>query len=103
MIVEAVLGQDRPDIAVKRYRFGAPRPRRWERAMGHSGYVEDELGATVLAARITRDIMRLAFQMERQYAPDNPTGSQRPYGNNLDLLYLWASFSGASIAGSAGK
>ncbi len=43
--------------------------RRWERAMGHSGVFGDDLGATVLAARITRDIMRLSFLMERQYAP----------------------------------
>lgn len=45
------------------------RVRRWERAMGHCGYVGDELGASVLAARIARDYMRLAFYMERTYAP----------------------------------
>jgi hypothetical protein len=43
--------------------------RRWERSMGHSGFVGDDLGATVLAARVGRDIMRLAFMMEKTYAP----------------------------------
>lgn len=43
--------------------------RRWERSMGHSGVVGDSLGAKVLAGRIARDLMRLAFFMEKTYAP----------------------------------
>jgi len=45
------------------------RMRRWERSMGHSGYLGDNLGASVLAGRIARDIMRIAFLMEKTYAP----------------------------------
>lgn len=37
--------------------------------MGRTGDVGDELGSLVLAARLVRDIMRLCFLMERQYAP----------------------------------
>lgn len=42
--------------------------RRWERSMGHSGVVGDDLGAKVLAARVARDIMRLAFMIEKKYS-----------------------------------
>jgi hypothetical protein len=37
--------------------------------MGRSGYVGDELGSAVIAARLVRDIMRLCFLVERQYIP----------------------------------
>jgi uncharacterized protein DUF4037 len=37
--------------------------------VGRTGYVGDDLGSQVIAARLTRDIMRLCFLMERQYAP----------------------------------
>lgn len=37
--------------------------------VGRTGDVGDELGSQVLAARLVRDVMRLAFMMERQYAP----------------------------------
>lgn len=37
--------------------------------MGRAGYVGDELGASLIAARIVRDLMRLCFLMERTYAP----------------------------------
>jgi hypothetical protein len=37
--------------------------------MGRAGYVGDEIGSALIGARLVRDIMRLAFLMERQYAP----------------------------------
>jgi hypothetical protein len=37
--------------------------------MGRCGQVEDEIGSRLVAARLVRDIMRLCFLMERQYAP----------------------------------
>jgi hypothetical protein len=37
--------------------------------VGRTGDVGDELGSRVLAARLVRDLMQLAFLMERQYAP----------------------------------
>ena len=37
--------------------------------MGRCGDVGDELGSQVVAARLVRDIMRLCFLIERQYAP----------------------------------
>jgi hypothetical protein len=39
--------------------------------VGRCGDVGDELGSRVLAARLIRDMMRLCFLMERQYAPYN--------------------------------
>ena len=40
-----------------------------EAFVGRAGDVGDELGSQILAARIVREIMKLAFLMERQYAP----------------------------------
>ncbi len=41
-----------------------------ERAfVGRTGDVGDELGSRVIAARLARDLMRLAFLVERRYAP----------------------------------
>jgi hypothetical protein len=40
-----------------------------EAFMARCGDVGDELGSTVIAARLVRDIMQLCFLMERQYAP----------------------------------
>lgn len=37
--------------------------------MGRAGYLGDELGATLIASRLVRDLMQLCFLMERQYAP----------------------------------
>nr|WP_300052136.1 DUF4037 domain-containing protein [uncultured Nocardioides sp.] len=37
--------------------------------VGRSGYVGDELGSSLIGARLVSDIMRLCFLMERQYAP----------------------------------
>lgn len=37
--------------------------------MGRCGQVGDELGSRLIAARLVRDLMRLGFMMERQYAP----------------------------------
>ena len=40
-----------------------------EKLMGRAGMVGDEVGSAVIASRLVRDIMRLCFLMERQYAP----------------------------------
>ena len=37
--------------------------------MGRAGIVNDELGAAIIGARLVRDLMRLCFLMENQYAP----------------------------------
>jgi hypothetical protein len=40
-----------------------------EHLMGRAGFVGDEIGSALLGARLVRDVMRLGFLMERQYAP----------------------------------
>jgi hypothetical protein len=40
-----------------------------EHLMGRAGLVGDELGSALMGSRLVRDVMRLAFLMERQYAP----------------------------------
>lgn len=40
-----------------------------EHLMGRAGWVGDEIGSTLIAARLVRDVMRLCFLMERTYAP----------------------------------
>jgi len=40
-----------------------------EAFVGRAGDVGDELGSKVVAARLVREIMKLAFLMERKYAP----------------------------------
>ena len=40
-----------------------------EHLMGRAGYLGDEIGSALIGARLMRDIMRLCFLMERQYAP----------------------------------
>lgn len=40
-----------------------------EAFVGRTGDVGDELGSAVVAARLVREIMKLAFLMEKQYAP----------------------------------
>ena len=37
--------------------------------VGRTGEVGDELGSAIVAARLVRDLMRLCFLIERQYAP----------------------------------
>lgn len=37
--------------------------------VGRAGQVGDDLGSRVVAARLVRDVMRLAFLLERRYAP----------------------------------
>lgn len=37
--------------------------------VGRTGDVGDDLGSRIIAARLVRDLMRLCFLMERQYAP----------------------------------
>jgi len=40
-----------------------------EHLMGRAGLVGDELGSALIGSRLVRDVMRLAFAMERRYAP----------------------------------
>ena len=40
-----------------------------EHLMGRAGIAGDEIGSALIAARLVRDVMRLCFLMERQYAP----------------------------------
>jgi hypothetical protein len=40
-----------------------------EHLMGRAGIVGDELGSALMGSRLARDVMRLCFLMERQYAP----------------------------------
>ena len=40
-----------------------------EAFVGRTGDVDDELGSQIVAARIVRDLMKLSFLLERQYAP----------------------------------
>jgi hypothetical protein len=40
-----------------------------EHLMGRAGYAGDEIGAALIGARLVRDVMRLCFLMEQQYAP----------------------------------
>jgi hypothetical protein len=40
-----------------------------EHLMPRAGFVGDELGSAVIGSRLVRDVMNLAFLLERQYAP----------------------------------
>jgi hypothetical protein len=40
-----------------------------EHLIGRAGQVGDEIGSTLIAGRLVRDLMRLCFLMESQYAP----------------------------------
>ncbi len=40
-----------------------------EHLMGRAGLAGDELGSALMGSRLARDVMRLAFLMERRYAP----------------------------------
>jgi hypothetical protein len=40
-----------------------------EHLMGRAGLAGDEIGSALLGARLVRDLMRLCFLMEREYAP----------------------------------
>jgi hypothetical protein len=40
-----------------------------EHLMGRAGIAGDEVGSALIGARLVRDVMRLCFLMERQYAP----------------------------------
>eukprot|EP01121_Diplochlamys_sp_Union-15-3_P014169 TRINITY_DN4486_c0_g1_i2.p1 TRINITY_DN4486_c0_g1~~TRINITY_DN4486_c0_g1_i2.p1 ORF type:complete len:143 (-),score=8.71 TRINITY_DN4486_c0_g1_i2:157-585(-) len=40
-----------------------------EHLMGRAGIVGDEIGSTIIANRLVRDIMKLCFMMEKKYIP----------------------------------
>ena len=40
-----------------------------EHLMGRAGFVDDEIGSALIGSRLVRDLMRLAFLMEKAYPP----------------------------------
>jgi hypothetical protein len=40
-----------------------------EHLMGRAGHAGDELGSAIIGSRLVRDVMRIAFVLERQYPP----------------------------------
>lgn len=82
-IVAGKIFHDGIDLAALQARFAWYPPDLWryllaagwarigqeEHLMGRAGLVGDELGSTLIASRLVRDLMRLCFLMERQYAP----------------------------------
>lgn len=58
-----------PDVWLYLLAAGWARIGEEEHLMGRAGMVGDEIGAQLIAARLVRDMMRLCFLMERQYAP----------------------------------
>src|SRR5437773_698726 len=40
-----------------------------EHLMGRAGMLDDEIGSGIIGSRLVRDVMRLCFLMEKQYAP----------------------------------
>jgi hypothetical protein len=40
-----------------------------EHLMGRAGFVGDDMGCALIASRLVRDVMRLAFLMEKEYPP----------------------------------
>lgn len=40
-----------------------------EAFVGRTGYEDDNIGSAIIATRLVRDLMRLCFLMEKQYAP----------------------------------
>lgn len=40
-----------------------------EHLMARAGYVGDEIGSSIIGARLVRDLIRLCFLMEKRYAP----------------------------------
>jgi hypothetical protein len=65
-----------------------------EAFIGRTGYVGDDLGSQVIAARLVRDMMRLCFLMERQYAPYSKwfgtAFSKLACANGLIPSFRWA-------------
>lgn len=53
-----------------------------EHLMGRAGYVDDELGSAIIGSRRVRDVIRIAFCLERQY-PRTRSGSARPSAGSL--------------------
>jgi Domain of unknown function (DUF4037) len=58
-----------PDVWLYLLASGWARIGQEEHLMPRAGYVGDELGSAIMASRLGRDIMSLAFLLEKQYAP----------------------------------
>lgn len=58
-----------PDVWLYLLAAGWNRIAEEEHLMGRAGSVGDEIGSAIIAARLVRDLMRLCFLMEKQYAP----------------------------------
>ena len=57
------------DVWLYQLAAGWKRLRQEEHLMGRAGQVGDEIGSALIGSRLVRDVMRLCFLMERQYAP----------------------------------
>ncbi len=58
-----------PDVRLYLMASGWSRIGEEEHLMGRAGLVGDELGSALISSRLVRDLMRLCFLMEEQYAP----------------------------------
>jgi hypothetical protein len=58
-----------PDIWLYILASGWARIGQEEHLMGRAGIVNDEIGSALIGSRLVRDIMRLAFLMEKEYPP----------------------------------
>lgn len=58
-----------PDVWLYLLASGWNRIGQEEHLMGRAGIAGDEIGSAIIAARLIRDLMRLCFLMEKQYAP----------------------------------
>ena len=67
--VRARFGWYPPDLWRYLLAAGWARIGQEEHLMGRAGLLGDELGSSLIASRLVRDVMRLCFLMERQYAP----------------------------------
>ncbi len=67
--VRARFGWYPPDVWRYLLAAGWARIGQEEHLMGRAGLVGDELGSSLIASRLVRDLMGLCFLMERQYAP----------------------------------
>jgi hypothetical protein len=58
-----------PDVWLYLLASGWNRIGQEEHLMGRAGMVDDEIGSAIIGSRLVRDVMRLCFLMEKQYAP----------------------------------
>ena len=69
MAVRARLAYYPQDVWLYLLAAGWARIGQEDHLMSRAGYVGDELGSAIIGSRLVRDVMSLAFLLERQYAP----------------------------------